>query len=885
MRTPYTINADTLCEEEGVMSSHYPRFSFGIFLSLCIFLLMAMTFTPVTFAASYPSQDSSFREDIERAGASVVRLVVNYTPTSGTPLAPGQDSSSKSLSNSVALFDPNPSSGNSITCTGLGFIVASWANATPTTPPAPTPALVPTATVPSTTTTQQNNTWIMTDGTLVNKSGTPTASSCSTVQGKPSLKLSSIQIIFSSKYNSTPTQMKLSNFNQPIACGPSNDAKCDAGPVLFGFTSNELYPYLDVFQRPSNTSVEGIALSNSGTTLKVPTFSTTPSDNPQQFITPFKVPIVSMASPQFDNVTKTQVGMPIVNAHGFLQSMYASISPGTTGPLSQPIVPNTVLQTLLMNNNIDPRIHANTVAEDWNNGITDYAQGPSFYAQAHQAFADAFRQNSQFSEAETWANNTASASGSGNRSTTSSPRTQQAGITLPFFGVFIPLWLLILAIAGIILLIVLLILLSRLFKNGQQEHPVPTVKREVQPIHIGDAYQPQQAQHLQPTQQPPLAQQAGPQMLQMPQMPQEMSPALHATHNGAAAMSMPPAPVPPAMPVPNMPISPVSGRGDIANQPTLVDFNQPTPPHGQVDSNVTVPIGKLVQASPAALTAQELGFEVITNTNVGLKRMHKPNEDSLFAIHGVRDVNGTLQQIGLFIVADGMGGHADGKVASTLAIQTLINHVLPRLMQHKEPLDNPAQLLAEGVQNANHAVHLHNMENHGDMGTTVTATMLIGTTAYVANVGDSRTYLYRSPNGLSKITRDHSVVASLVDAGIIKEDDIYTHTKRNQIYRSLGEKPYVEVDTFVERLQPGDKLLLCSDGMWEMVRDPNIRRILEEPVSNPRELGERLIQAALDGGGEDNVSIIVVNVLESPNYSMKVGLEPIYKQEEIQLPV
>src|SRR5581483_8906965 len=162
------------------------------------------------------------------------------------------------------------------------------------------------------------------------------------------------------------------------------------------------------------------------------------------------------------------------------------------------------------------------------------------------------------------------------------------------------------------------------------------------------------------------------------------------------------------------------------------------------------------------------------------------------------------------------------------------------------PENSYEQLLVEGVQTANQAVHQHNMDQRADMGTTVTAALIVDTVAYVANVGDSRTYLYREGLGLKKVTNDHSVVASLVEAGIIKPDDIYTHPKRNQIYRSLGEKPVVEVDTFTVHLMPNDKLLLCSDGLWDMVRDPKIEDVIKNSTTDPNRTAQALIQAALD---------------------------------------
>jgi len=207
-----------------------------------------------------------------------------------------------------------------------------------------------------------------------------------------------------------------------------------------------------------------------------------------------------------------------------------------------------------------------------------------------------------------------------------------------------------------------------------------------------------------------------------------------------------------------------------------------------------------------------------------------------------------------------MGGHAHGQEASRLAVDTLARSVCGFLSGQQRRPDAFLPGLIEGVRSANQAVYQRNQSQRTNMGTTMTAALVIDTTAYVAHVGDSRCYLYRPSAGLSQITHDHSIVAALVDVNVIQPDDIYTHPMRNLIYRSLGEKATVEVDGSTAPLAAGDILLLCSDGLWEMVRNPQITAILSEPASDPSRTAHALIEAALAGGGEDNVSAIVVKV-------------------------
>ncbi|GHO46422.1 PP2C family protein-serine/threonine phosphatase [Ktedonospora formicarum] len=241
----------------------------------------------------------------------------------------------------------------------------------------------------------------------------------------------------------------------------------------------------------------------------------------------------------------------------------------------------------------------------------------------------------------------------------------------------------------------------------------------------------------------------------------------------------------------------------------------------------------------------------------GIVRKDDPNEDNIFAMQGIRPGAEGPEPIGLFVVADGMGGHADGQEASRLAIQTIGNVVSPTLLREAELEEDFGAIIKDAAHRANLALYQRNRQQEHMMGTTLTAALVVGTSAYVVNVGDSRTYRYRASEGLTQITRDHSVVARLVENGIIEPEDVYTHPKRNQIYRCLGEHATVELDYFKVELQERDVLVLCSDGLWEMVRDPEIEQIIAEASTQASEISSQMVQAALSHGGADNISVVV----------------------------
>lgn len=255
-------------------------------------------------------------------------------------------------------------------------------------------------------------------------------------------------------------------------------------------------------------------------------------------------------------------------------------------------------------------------------------------------------------------------------------------------------------------------------------------------------------------------------------------------------------------------------------------------------------------------------LDIGTGLDAGIKRRGRPNEDSLFAIENITNSSIAPRPIGLFIVADGMGGHGNGSEASELAIRAMRKSVLVALHSEVKEDETIKEILVEGVQHANHGVYKRNQQQHTDMGTTMTAALLWGEIVYVVNVGDSRTYLYRTSEGLYQVTQDHSVVARLVECGAISADEVYTHPKRNEILRALGNEPTVEVDCFTVPVRVGDVLLLCSDGLWEMVRDFEIQEIVRTCAPYASQICAMLIQAALNRGGTDNISVIAVCVRE-----------------------
>ena len=240
------------------------------------------------------------------------------------------------------------------------------------------------------------------------------------------------------------------------------------------------------------------------------------------------------------------------------------------------------------------------------------------------------------------------------------------------------------------------------------------------------------------------------------------------------------------------------------------------------------------------------------------------NEDSMLALALAPTYESrTAPVLGLYAVADGMGGHEGGEVASKLALQVLAREVLtsialPEIGGRHAPEEEIAARLQEAALAANDNVYLTRQKWGNDMGTTLTAVLIRDDRLFVAHVGDSRAYRWNA-NGLEQLTTDHSVVASMVASGQAAPEEIYTHPHRSVIYRCIGDQPLVEVESNILPLAPGDRLLVCSDGLWEMIRDEGIQDVLMQE-SEPQAACDLLVKHANVAGGEDNISVIVIQV-------------------------
>ena len=287
-----------------------------------------------------------------------------------------------------------------------------------------------------------------------------------------------------------------------------------------------------------------------------------------------------------------------------------------------------------------------------------------------------------------------------------------------------------------------------------------------------------------------------------------------------------------------------------------------SPPHrdGQGGDEITQPLPMMIR--PQGGTSAIGSLRAAARSDKGMVRT--VNEDDTLLAE-LADENDRVRA-GVFAVADGLGGHDSGEIASSTAIEATVRALQTHLFfadgtYRRDDLrdEDVLDVLRDAVMAANRAVYAVKVDQGLDLATTLVLAFVVNRKAYLANVGDSRAYLVREGH-IRQLTEDHSLVERMVASGQITEAEARLHPQRNLIFRSLGTEPLVEVDLFVERLQPGDRLVLCSDGLTTMVPDTTLAHIVaKEPDLDMA--CRLLIHAANDAGGKDNISTVLVELL------------------------
>jgi protein phosphatase len=245
-----------------------------------------------------------------------------------------------------------------------------------------------------------------------------------------------------------------------------------------------------------------------------------------------------------------------------------------------------------------------------------------------------------------------------------------------------------------------------------------------------------------------------------------------------------------------------------------------------------------------------------TAQSAGIERPQ--NEDALLIMLGNTISQRGVPEFGLFLVADGMGGHRAGEVASAISVRTVARCLTEKTILHLFEIDPPddipplQDLLREALETANQTV----VARVPGGGTTMTAAVLLGSQITIGHVGDSRAYVF-SDGATQVVTRDHSLVERLRELGQLTEDEAATHPQRNVLYRAIGQGANLEVDVSTIPVPYDGHLLICSDGLWSVISEGEIERIVGDAL-HPQEACDELVRAANAAGGPDNITAVLI---------------------------
>ncbi len=292
------------------------------------------------------------------------------------------------------------------------------------------------------------------------------------------------------------------------------------------------------------------------------------------------------------------------------------------------------------------------------------------------------------------------------------------------------------------------------------------------------------------------------------------------------------------------------------NNPTI-QSEPKKPAEDLADTKPTAPITTLEDTVVEHTSVPRPALRVAARSDVGAVRTR--NEDACLVFAAESGGHSPLEPIGLFIVADGMGGHENGHLASKKASRAAAHFVMEQIYlpilsgKTLEP-----DFIESEMETAVHAAHTAiTQPQPSDSGTTLTMALLIGAQLYLSHVGDSRAY-WLVDNKLKAITNDHSLVQRLQDEGRLTAQEAQNYQYRNILLRALGQEDALEVDTYVYTLPSKGKLLMCSDGLCGLVDDARLQQFMRMQLP-PHLITENLVEAAMQAGGYDNITAVVVD--------------------------
>ncbi len=252
--------------------------------------------------------------------------------------------------------------------------------------------------------------------------------------------------------------------------------------------------------------------------------------------------------------------------------------------------------------------------------------------------------------------------------------------------------------------------------------------------------------------------------------------------------------------------------------------------------------------------------QLLVSSGYSIGRQRHNNQDSLFTFTSNIASNGQQSPFGLFIIADGMGGHEKGELASQIAIQSVAEYIiknfyLPALSLNDITSQSFQTVLNSAMDVARYAV----TEQVPDGGTTLTALMIFGNQVKIAHIGDSRAYHIQDEKNIQILTRDHSLVKRLEELGQLTPDEAAVHPQRNILYRAIGQGEQADPEFISMDLPEKGFLMLCSDGLWGSISDSQIAQIVTSST-NPHQGCQALVKSANDAGGPDNISVILIQI-------------------------